>query len=49
MWQGAGFLSYAYTTEQTEKVKVKQYAKKYGSIKKGIQVLAGELLASARA
>lgn len=32
----------AYTTEQTEKVKVMQYAEKYGSIEKGIQVLARE-------
>jgi len=38
----------SYTTEQTEKVKVTEYAKKYGSIKKGIQVLAQEMTASAR-
>ncbi len=30
---------YAYTTEETEKVKVMQYAKKYGSIEKGIAAL----------
>ncbi|MET4545633.1 conjugation system TraG family ATPase [Pedobacter africanus] len=33
----------AYTTEQTEKVKVFEYAEKYGSIQKGIQMLAAEL------
>ncbi|MFA6084225.1 TraG family conjugative transposon ATPase [Mucilaginibacter sp.] len=33
----------AYTTEESEKVKVQQYAKKYGSIRKGIAVLATEL------
>jgi conjugation system TraG family ATPase len=32
----------AYTTEETEKVKVMQYAKKYGSIEKGIAVLVSE-------
>ena len=34
----------AYTTEETEKVKVGQYAKKYGSIQKGISALANEML-----
>jgi len=33
----------AYTTEQTEKMKVAAYAKKYGGIKQGIQVLASEM------
>jgi hypothetical protein len=33
----------AYTTEESEKVKVQQYAKKYGSIRKGIAILATEL------
>lgn len=33
----------AYTTEETEKVKVQAYAKRYGSIAKGIKVLAQEL------
>ncbi|MBN8879868.1 MAG: TraG family conjugative transposon ATPase [Sphingobacteriales bacterium] len=33
----------AYTTEQTEKVKVMEYAERYGSIQKGIAVLAQEL------
>lgn len=33
----------AYTTEETEKVKVIQYAKKYGSIQKGISALANEM------
>ncbi len=33
----------AYTTEETEKVKMQQYAKKYGSIEKGIAALAAEL------
>lgn len=33
----------AYTTEESEKVKVQEYAKKYGSIQKGIGMLAMEL------
>ncbi len=33
----------AYTTEETEKMKVQEYARKYGSIRKGIAVLATEL------
>ncbi|MET4083907.1 conjugation system TraG family ATPase [Pedobacter sp. UYP30] len=33
----------AYTTEESEKLKVQQYAKRYGSIKKGIAVLANEI------
>ncbi|MFC3559499.1 TraG family conjugative transposon ATPase [Pedobacter jamesrossensis] len=33
----------AYTTEESEKMKVQQYAEKYGSIQKGIAVLASEL------
>jgi conjugation system TraG family ATPase len=33
----------AYTTEETEKVKVQQYALKYGSIRNGIAVLAREI------
>lgn len=32
-----------YTTEESEKVKVQEYAKKYGSMKKGIAALAAEL------
>jgi len=32
----------AYTTEQSEKERVMDYAKKYGSIQKGIEVLAAE-------
>jgi hypothetical protein len=43
MWQGAGFLSYAYTTEESEKMKVQEYAEKYGGIQKGIAVLANEM------
>ena len=38
----------AYTTEQTEKMKVAAYAKKYGGIERGIQVLATEMRASRR-
>ncbi|TDE10723.1 TraG family conjugative transposon ATPase [Dyadobacter psychrotolerans] len=34
---------YAYTTEETEKIKVAQYAKKYGSISKGIQMLTADI------
>jgi conjugation system TraG family ATPase len=34
---------YAYTTEETEKVKVAAYAKKYGSIEKGIAALVNDL------
>jgi conjugation system TraG family ATPase len=33
----------AYTTEESEKVKVQQYAKKYGSIQKGIAMLVMEI------
>ncbi|HMK05714.1 MAG TPA: hypothetical protein VK489_16040, partial [Ferruginibacter sp.] len=33
----------AYTTEETEKLKVSQYALKYGSIQKGILALANEM------
>lgn len=33
----------AYTTEETEKIKMMQYAKKYGSIQKGIAALAAEM------
>lgn len=35
-----------YTTEQTEKLKVTSYARKYGSMKKGIQALADEMRAN---
>ena len=35
----------AYTTEESEKVKVAAYAKRYGSIQKGIEVLATEIRA----
>ncbi|SEN57669.1 Bacteroides conjugation system ATPase, TraG family [Mucilaginibacter gossypiicola] len=34
---------YAYTTEQTEKVMVAQYAKRFGSIEKGIAALVADL------
>ncbi len=34
----------AYTTEESEKIKVQQYSQKYGSMKKGIAVLASELI-----
>lgn len=34
---------FAYTTEESEKMKVYEYAKKYGSIQKGIAVLVTEL------
>jgi conjugation system TraG family ATPase len=33
----------AYTTEETEKMKVTEYAKKYGGIEKGISALAAEM------
>ena len=36
----------AYTTEETEKIKMMHYAKKYGSIQKGIAVLAAEMRAA---
>jgi len=36
----------AYTTEETEKMKVQAYAKKYGSIKKGIAMLANQIRAA---
>ncbi|MNT22005.1 hypothetical protein D3C72_1573690 [compost metagenome] len=31
-----------YTTEETEKMKVQEYAKKYGGIEKGIKALFSE-------
>jgi hypothetical protein len=34
---------FTYTTEESEKVKVQQYAKKYGSMKAGIAALADDL------
>lgn len=34
----------AYTTEESEKLQVQQYAKKYGSMQKGIAVLAEEII-----
>lgn len=34
---------FAYTTEESEKMKVQQYARRYGSMQKGIAVLAKEL------
>lgn len=43
MWQGAGSLSHCYTTEENEKIRVQEYAEKYGSIEKGIAALAEEL------
>ncbi|WP_170205921.1 hypothetical protein [Arcticibacter tournemirensis] len=42
-WQGAGFLSYCYTTEESEKIRVREFAEKYDSIEKGIAALAAEL------
>ncbi len=33
----------AYTTEESEKIKVQEYAKRYGSMQKGIAVLADEI------
>ncbi len=36
---------FAYTTEETEKVKVTQYAKKYGDVRKGIAALVADLKA----
>ncbi|MBO9682079.1 MAG: TraG family conjugative transposon ATPase [Flavisolibacter sp.] len=35
-----------YTTEESEKVKVQEYARRYGSMKKGIAALAAELKAN---
>lgn len=34
---------YAYTTEETEKLKVTEYARKFGSIQRGIKILAEEI------
>ncbi|MEO7983269.1 MAG: conjugal transfer protein TraG, partial [Bacteroidota bacterium] len=34
---------FAYTTEETEKVKVMKYARKYGDIKKGIAALVRDM------
>ncbi len=36
---------FAYTTEETEKVKVTQYAKKYGDVRKGIAALVADMKA----
>jgi len=36
---------FAYTTEETEKVKVAQYAKKYGDVRKGIAALVADMKA----
>ena len=36
---------YAYSTEQTEKLKVQEYTQKYGSIQKGLTALARDLAA----
>ena len=36
---------FAYTTEETEKVKVMQYARKYGDVKKGIAALVADMKA----
>jgi conjugation system TraG family ATPase len=33
----------AYTTEESEKIKVQEYARKYGSIQKGIEMLAQDI------
>jgi hypothetical protein len=33
----------AYTTEESEKMRVQEYAQKYGSIHKGIAILAKEI------
>jgi hypothetical protein len=33
----------AYTTEESEKLKVEEYAERYGSMEKGIKILAEEL------
>jgi hypothetical protein len=33
----------AYTTEETEKITMMKYAKKYGSIEQGIKVLANDM------
>jgi hypothetical protein len=34
---------YAYTTEESEKMLVQEYAQKYGSIEKGIAMLVADL------
>ena len=38
----------AYTTEESEKMKVAEYARRYGSIRRGIEVLAAELQSGAQ-
>nr|WP_298940263.1 TraG family conjugative transposon ATPase [uncultured Dysgonomonas sp.] len=42
-YEPSPFEYYAYTTEQSEKVKVQQYTEKYGSIEKGIAALVADL------
>jgi len=34
---------YAFSTEESEKIMVQEYARKYGTIQKGISVLANEI------
>ena len=38
---------YAYSTEQSDKLKVEQYTQKYGSIRKGLAALVADLTAEA--
>jgi conjugation system TraG family ATPase len=41
-YEPSPFEYYAYTTEEKEKVRVQEYARKYGSIRKGIEALVAE-------
>lgn len=47
-WQGAGFLSYCYTTEKPEKNAVQIYLKKHGSFEKGLESFIADFTQSGR-
>jgi hypothetical protein len=42
-YEPSPFEYFAYTTEEKEKVKVQEYTRRYGSIRKGIEALVAEL------
>jgi conjugation system TraG family ATPase len=42
-YEPSPFEYFAYTTEEKEKVKVQEYARRYGSIRKGIEALVADL------
>ena len=42
-YEPSPFEYFAYTTEEKEKVKVQEFARRYGSIQKGIEALVSEM------